>query len=50
MALLQNQAHVLFNADPATISNAHAWSVIAVYLVVMLVVSCLVTVLRDVTN
>lgn len=50
MALIQNQAHVLFNSDPATISNAHTWSVIAVYLVVMLVVSCLVTVLRDVTN
>ncbi len=48
--LIQNQKHVLFGSDPATLSDAHAWTVLAVYLLVFLVVSCIVTVRRDVTN
>jgi ABC-type transport system involved in multi-copper enzyme maturation permease subunit len=48
--LIQNQKHILFGSDPGTLSDAHAWTVLAVYLVVFLVVSCIVTVWRDVTN
>lgn len=48
--LLQNQKHILFGSGPGTLSDAHAWTVLAVYLAVFLVVSCIVTVRRDVTN
>ena len=49
-SLIQNQKHILFGSDPGTLSDAHAWTVLAVYLIVFLVVSCIVTVRRDVTN
>jgi ABC-type transport system involved in multi-copper enzyme maturation permease subunit len=48
--LIQNQKHILFGSDPGTLSDAHVWIVLAVYVVVFLVVSCIVTVWRDVTN
>jgi len=48
--LIQNQKHILFGSDPGTLSDAHVWIVLAVYVVVFLVVSCVVTVRRDVTN
>ena len=48
--LLQSQRHVLFGSDPGTLSDAHSWTVLAVYILVFFVVSCIVTVRRDVTN
>ena len=48
--LVQNQKHILFGSDPGTLSDAHSWTVLAVYMVVFLVVSCIITVRRDVTN
>ncbi len=49
-ALTDNQAHILFGSDPSTLSDGHALSVLAVYLVVFIAISCIVTVRRDVTN
>jgi len=48
--LIQNQKHILFGSDPGTLSDVHVWLVLLVYVVVFLVVSCIVTVRRDVTN
>jgi len=48
--LIQNQKHILFGSDPGTLSDAHVWTVLTVYLVIFFVVSCIVTVRRDVTN
>ncbi len=48
--LIENQKHVLFGSDLGTLSDAHCWTVLVVYLIIFFVVSCIVTVRRDVTN
>ena len=50
VALLDNQGHIVFGGAPSSLSDIHALSVLAVYLVVFIGLSCWLTVKRDVTN
>lgn len=50
LALLQNQAHVIFGASASSLSDLHALSVIGFYIVLFIALSCWMTVKRDVTN
>ena len=49
-ALLQNQAHFIVGFPASSLSNLHALLVLAVYLVVFIALSCLLTVRRDITH
>lgn len=48
--LLQNQAHYVFGASASPLSDLHALSVLGVYIVLFITLSCWMTVKRDVTN
>jgi ABC-type transport system involved in multi-copper enzyme maturation permease subunit len=50
IALLENQGHVVFSGDLPSLSNLHALTVLAVYLILFIGLSCWLTVKRDVTN
>jgi ABC-type transport system involved in multi-copper enzyme maturation permease subunit len=50
IALLENQGHFVFGGDLSPLSNLHALTVLAVYLVLFIGLSCWLTVKRDVTN
>jgi len=50
IALLDNQGHVVFGGDLSALSNLHALTVLAAYLILFIGLSCLLTVKRDVTN
>jgi ABC-type transport system involved in multi-copper enzyme maturation permease subunit len=50
IALLDNQGHFVFGGDLSSLSNLHAFTVLAVYLVLFIGLSCWLTVKRDVTN
>jgi ABC-type transport system involved in multi-copper enzyme maturation permease subunit len=50
IALLDNQGHFVFGGNLSPLSNLHALTVLAVYLVLFIGLSCWLTVKRDVTN
>jgi ABC-type transport system involved in multi-copper enzyme maturation permease subunit len=50
IALIDNQGHVVFGGDLSSLSNLHAFTVLAVYLILFIGLSCWLTVKRDVTN
>ena len=50
IALLANQGRFVFGGDVSSLSNLHALTVLAVYLVLFFGLSCWLTVKRDVTN
>lgn len=50
IALLDNQGHFVSGGDLSSLSNLRALSVLAVYLVLFIGLSCWLTVKRDVTN
>ena len=50
VALLDNQGHAVFSGSPSSLSDVHALSVLAAYLVVFIGLSCWLTMNRDVTN
>ncbi len=50
VVLLDNQGHVVFGGSPSSLSDVHALSVLAAYLVVFIGLSCWLTMKRDVTN
>jgi ABC-type transport system involved in multi-copper enzyme maturation permease subunit len=50
IALFDNQGHFLFGGDQSPLSNLHALTVLAVYLILFIGLSCWLTVKRDVTN
>lgn len=50
IALLANQGRFVFGSDVSSLSNLHAFTVLAVYLVLFIGLSCWLTVKRDVTN
>lgn len=49
-ALLQNQAYHFLGGQPSTLSDLHAWLVLAAYIVLFIGLSLWVTVRRDITN
>jgi ABC-type transport system involved in multi-copper enzyme maturation permease subunit len=50
IALLANQGHFVFGGELSPLSNLHALTVLAIYLVLFIGLSCWLTVKRDVTN
>ena len=50
IALLANQGRFVFGSDVSSLSNLHAFTVLAVYLVLFIGLSCWLAVKRDVTN
>jgi ABC-type transport system involved in multi-copper enzyme maturation permease subunit len=50
IALLANQGRFVFGSDVSSLSNLHAYTVLAVYLVLFIGLSCWLAVKRDVTN
>ncbi len=50
IALLANQGRFVFGSEVSSLSNLHAFTVLAVYLVLFIGLSCWLAVKRDVTN
>jgi len=50
IALLANQGRFVFGSDVSSLSNLHAYTVLAFYLVLFIGLSCWLAVKRDVTN
>jgi ABC-type transport system involved in multi-copper enzyme maturation permease subunit len=50
IALLDNQGHFVFGCDLSPLSNLHALTVLAAYLILFIGLSCWLTVKRDATN
>lgn len=49
-ALMSNQAHILFNADPGQVNDTHALLIVLGYMLISIALSAWLTMRRDVTH